>query len=744
MRTFVPVIILLHFPNGMNTKTNSCSAVRRLIGIFKGFVRRNLSLSITIAAAVLLELLLGVMYFSAQSNIQDLAIKYFERETKVSSLRVSSYMWRAEVAVQNTSWVVHRNLHHPDSMFTLVTHLVKHSPVMSGAGIMFTPYYYPEKGRLYEPYAYRDKDGNIKQQQVASDKHDYLNREIYNVSITRDTVHWCEPYKDYFDSTRLSTTYSAPVYDDSDSIVAVIFADLAIDGLKTVIDFKNVYPSTRTFLFSKAGHLLVGDGTPFFGNVNEIKKNDKDNEDYVTMTDEKGERIYLFYHSVGGPAKWTLVKVCYERDILSKIRRVRTTLFLVVIASLLIMSILVIRTKRNQERFHAVNAEKARIDNELRVANEIQQSMLPHQHLNRDDVEIHGFLLPAREVGGDLYDYYISNDKLFFCIGDVSGKGAASAMLMAVISSMFRAFSAHENNPAHIMQSINGAICRNNEANMFATLFIGILDLPTGMLHYCSAGHDHPVMLSSEPHELECIPHLPVGTFDDVEYGVQQVRMEADTTLFLYTDGVTEARNALRRQFGLPRTIDALRECIAQHSHPEDIIHTVSSHLSQFVAGAPQSDDITMLAIRFAPQQSVTTLSESLTLTNDIAQVTLLSSFMKSVIDKLHIADFDARQLRLAVEEAVVNVMEYAYPQDTQGDVMLHVCSDGTNVQVTITDNGAPFDPTASREVDITLPVEQRQVGGLGILLLRKTLDHIHYERKNNQNILTLTKLINL
>ena len=279
---------------------------------------------------------------------------------------------------------------------------------------------------------------------------------------------------------------------------------------------------------------------------------------------------------------------------------------------------------------------------------------------------------------------------------------------------------------------------------MFATLFIGILDLPTGMLHYCSAGHDHPVMLSSEPHELECIPHLPVGTFDDVEYGVQQVRLEADTTLFLYTDGVTEARNTLRRQFGLPRTIDALRECIAQHSHPEDIIHTVSSHLSQFVAGAPQSDDITMLAIRFAPQRSGTTLSESLTLTNDIAQVTLLSSFMKSVIDKLHIADFDARQLRLAVEEAVVNVMEYAYPQDTQGDVMLHVCSDGTNVQVTITDNGAPFDPTASREVDITLPVEQRQVGGLGILLLRKTLDHIHYERKNNQNILTLTKLINL
>ena len=269
-------------------------------------------------------------------------------------------------------------------------------------------------------------------------------------------------------------------------------------------------------------------------------------------------------------------------------------------------------------RLAEVKAEQERIQSELRIARNIQMSMVPAVFPKLEGLDMSAFMNPAKEVGGDLYDYFIRDEKLFFCIGDVSGKGVPSAMVMSVILSMFRAFSAHENNPAHIMQAVNEASCRGNDSNMFVTMFIGVLDLPTGRLRYCDAGHDAPFIMVNGPlgqrplatngtqewSMLDVIPHLPVGVFEDVKYGMQETQMKPDSTIFLYTDGLTEAKNHKRKQFGINR----VGEVLAANSQlpPQQLLEAITNKVHEFVGDAEQSDDLTMMAVHYTPKDCQT------------------------------------------------------------------------------------------------------------------------------------------
>jgi sigma-B regulation protein RsbU (phosphoserine phosphatase) len=342
-------------------------------------------------------------------------------------------------------------------------------------------------------------------------------------------------------------------------------------------------------------------------------------------------------------------------------------------------------------------------------------------------------------VGGDLYDFYIRDEKLFFCIGDVSGKGAPAAMVMSVIHSLFRAFSAHENNPAHIMQSVNEVSCEGNDACIFVTFFIGVLDLPTGRLRYCDAGHDAPIILKDgKLSNVDALPHIPVGLFDDVKYGVQETQLEPDSTLFLYTDGLTEAKDIKHKLYGLER----IQKTLAANSQlqPQQLLEAVTASVHAFVGEAQQSDDLTMLVIHYTPKRYESTLTETLVLKNDVHEVAKFSTFIKSVLEKLNVEKSLARSLRLAIEEAVVNVIDYAYPAGQTGDVEVCVMSDGETMKTVITDSGVAFDPTAKEKADTSLSAEDRQIGGLGILLVRELMDTINYERIDGQNVLTLIK----
>ena len=719
-------------------------------------VRHNLPLTLIIGAALLLELTSGVLYYSAQNIIHRTVEKLIEREMNAIYLCIRNKLTKVEVTVDNMAWVVADDLEDPDWMYSITRLLVENNPSILGCTVCFVPDYFPQKGRWFEPYAVRRADGTVETMQLGSAEHDYVKMDFYTEAMAKNGGNWCEPYLDKDGARAMVTTYSVPVHDEKGKTVGVVGADIALDWLEEVVEEGKFYKSTQRFIVTEKGHLLAGKDSKLFQMVRQLIKADEDKVSYETITDEKGNERHVYFHPVGGNTNWILVSIQNDKEVFSKLGKIRTTLLLPVLAGLILIGFIVWRTSRNLERLRKVKAEKERIGGELRVASEIQQSMLPHSQIQHADVDIFGSLVPAREVGGDLYDYYIRDEKLFFCIGDVSGKGAPSAMVMGVIHSLFRAFSTHENNPARIMQAINEVSCQGNESNIFVTMFIGVLDLPTGRLRYCDAGHDAPIVLRSQETgdrsqeigdrsqesvvHIPVEPHLPVGVFEDVKYGVQETQLKPDSTLFLYTDGLTEAKDAGRKQFGLKRVEEVLRaDCPIQ---PRQLIETITRQVHQFVGDAQQSDDLTMLAIHYTPKHFESILTETLLIKNDVHEVSKFSAFMKSVMEQLNIEKHLAHKLRLAVEEAVVNVIDYAYPAGIEGDIEIRFLSDGETLKTVIIDSGVAFDPTAKEKADTSLSIEDRQIGGLGILLVRELMDSINYERADGQNFLTLIKKI--
>ena len=389
-------------------------------------------------------------------------------------------------------------------------------------------------------------------------------------------------------------------------------------------------------------------------------------------------------------------------------------------------------------------AQKASIESDLRIASGIQMGMLPEQfptREDRDDVELYASLTPAKEVGGDLFDFYFRDEKLFFCIGDVSGKGVPASLFMAVTRSTFRTVSGHESMPDRIVTIMNKTIADMNKNHMFVTLLVGVLDLPTGRLHYCNAGHDAPLLIGAGVGELPCDPNIPVGFMPTWKYSLQEARIFTGTTILLFTDGLTEAMNADYEQFQMERVNEVANRALSnQQQSPRQLIAQMTDAVHEFVGDAEQSDDLTMMAIQYIKQQSDVKMRKSIVLPNDTQEVPRLNAFVDEVCKSVGFDEGKTMEIKVAVEEAVVNVMNYAYPPEQRGDVTIEAASNDIRLKFTIIDSGKPFDPTVQNEVDTTLSAEARSIGGLGIHLIRQNMDSINYERVDNLNVLTLRK----
>jgi sigma-B regulation protein RsbU (phosphoserine phosphatase) len=255
------------------------------------------------------------------------------------------------------------------------------------------------------------------------------------------------------------------------------------------------------------------------------------------------------------------------------------------------------------EQLTKTTAEKATIESELNIAHTIQMSMLPKTfppYPERNDVDIYGQVMPAKAVGGDLFDFYIRDEKLFFCIGDVSGKGVPASMFMAVSRSLFRNISAHVPEPHIIARALNDSMSEGNDMNMFVTMFVGVLNLQTGVLRYCNAGHDSPLLIGQGVGLLPCDANLPIGVMPDWEFTVQEAVIAPQTTIFLFTDGLNEAENEYHQQFGDEQIMTIAEEDLAKGmNQPMPLIQRMSAAVRFFAGTAEQSDDLTMLAIQY-------------------------------------------------------------------------------------------------------------------------------------------------
>ena len=257
------------------------------------------------------------------------------------------------------------------------------------------------------------------------------------------------------------------------------------------------------------------------------------------------------------------------------------------------------------EDLKATTASKAAIENELKVAHNIQMSMLPKifpPYPERKDIDIYGMLTPAKAVGGDLFDFYIRDEKLFFCIGDVSGKGVPASLVMAVTRSLFRNVSSHSSEPGQIATALNKALSEGNETNMFVTFFVGVLNLADGNLLYCNAGHEAPLLVGKGIGVLPCDANLPLGIMSDWSFTQQQVTIYPQTVIFLFTDGLSEAEDADHMQFGEERILAVAEKVLSQQQlQSQTFIDEMADAVNHFVGDAEQSDDLTMLALQYKP-----------------------------------------------------------------------------------------------------------------------------------------------
>jgi serine phosphatase RsbU (regulator of sigma subunit) len=277
---------------------------------------------------------------------------------------------------------------------------------------------------------------------------------------------------------------------------------------------------------------------------------------------------------------------------ISQQRFIGVTIALVI----LIISFLIYAWLRH--RMAEMRAKQERIDSELRIAREIQMSMVPSKFPKREGLDMYAMMTPAKEVGGDLYGYILQRDKLYFCVGDVSGKGVPASLFMAQVTRLFRTLAAQKMMPDEICTRMNDALSgEDNERCMFVTFFIGLLDIPTGHLIYCNAGHNYPVINVGDDQcaFLKMETNMPIGPMPGMPYVGGEIDSIKGKPLLIYTDGLNEAENNERKLLGNERMLDILRKSKAGNAR--ELIESLAAEVEQHREGAEPSDDLTMMAI---------------------------------------------------------------------------------------------------------------------------------------------------
>ena len=385
----------------------------------------------------------------------------------------------------------------------------------------------------------------------------------------------------------------------------------------------------------------------------------------------------------------------------------------------------------------------ARIDKELEYAKQIQLSALPTNFPENEEYGIYAEMIAAKEVGGDFYDFYkLSDTTVAFLAADVSGKGIPAAMFMMTAKTIIKDLAESGMAVNDIFTKANEKLCENNESGMFVTAWMGILDLTTGNVQFANAGHNPPLLKRADGsfEYLKTRAGFVLAGMEGVCYRTNEITLNEGDRLFLYTDGVPEATNAENKLYGEDRLLSFMNQNASMEA--TELLPSLKTNIDEFVGEAPQFDDITMLMFDYKPKKG----GEHMTNKTFPAKTEFLNDFLGFVdqfLDSVECPMKIQTAICVALEEVFVNVAHYAYPNG-EGDMSLYLGFDDQSRDITfrMTDKGVPFDPLKKPDPDITLSAEDREIGGLGIFITKKTMDSLTYAYENGENILTMTKKI--
>jgi len=380
------------------------------------------------------------------------------------------------------------------------------------------------------------------------------------------------------------------------------------------------------------------------------------------------------------------------------------------------------------------NQIKLQTAKELKMATDIQLAAIPNVFPPFPDemsFDIWASMDTAKEVGGDFYDFYFTgSDRVLFLVADVSGKGVPAAMFMMRAKALIKSVAQTGKQIGQVFEEANDALCEGNSSNTFVTVWAGELNVRTGHVSYVNAGHNPPIVrLGGKVEYLRSRPSLVLGAMAGARYRVQELQLEPGDAIYLYTDGIVEQHNAAGELYGEDRLIETVSGCAKRR---DGLLSTVIDDVRRHAAGAEQADDCTQLVLRYRGQPD-TFSGEYRPTMEDLAKASAdLAKALEGVPDDC------ANIMMVASDEIFANIVRYSGATDWTLTVERTHHPDG--VRLVITDNGKPFDPLSHRDPDTTLCADEREVGGLGILIVKKTMSPVTYRRNNNRNILTMGK----
>ncbi|MBF0318364.1 MAG: SpoIIE family protein phosphatase [Nitrospirae bacterium] len=375
------------------------------------------------------------------------------------------------------------------------------------------------------------------------------------------------------------------------------------------------------------------------------------------------------------------------------------------------------------------------------LAREIQMNMLPVDFSSicgNSDAEVYAFISAAADVGGDFYDFFfIRENVLCFAIGDVSGKGVPAALFMAVAKTLFSSIAREGASPGQILHRLNQELSRANEMMMFVTIFVGILDTVSGAFIYSNGGHNSPYILNCDGtiETLAAAAGPAVGLMNTAHYTEDMATLKRDSIMFLYTDGIDEAKDKTGRMFTVPRLEDVLRNIAADSL--QGVSDKVLSEVAGFTAGAPQSDDITILSVRLngglSKGRTYVTSVEC-----EIKSIPVILNILGEVLQDQGYDNHFSFDVKVAVDEACTNIINYSCTGN--GKIEISIENNNRAFIVAIKYPGQRFAPDDASTPDIDSPLEQRRIGGLGIFFMKQLMNKIDYVHTNGVNVLTMTK----
>lgn len=718
--------------------------------------------------------------------------------------RVDYNFSKIEETLSLTASEARSSLNRESDIMPFVKKMVTTDSLIMGGCIAVVPDALPHlgKGQIME-YVSRDITGVWKEKHLGDSIYDYTTMPWYTDVVRTGKAQWSEPYFDDMGGDVLMLTYSYPLLDSEGKVIAVMTADVSIDdltkeihrlnpidnGYAFIIDKDNIfitYPDKSKVLSEDIGSYAKEKGWKL---VSVLDKEKFDGREDTFHLRADGDDL-LFVYRPFGHSDWKICSVSPYSAIMSSLDLVTFKAIILLLVGLLILAVLIriimvysmrplgkltaaaasissgnldvklpemkssdeigrlnnafsgmqMSLREQMKRLVDTTKAKERIESELNIAKSIQMGLVPHTFSPFPEckgLELYAMLKSAREVGGDLYDFFIRDSKLFFTIGDVSGKGVPASLFMAVTRTLIRISANKSDSPKEIVATINDTIVKDNEECMFVTMFVGVLHLDTGELHFCNAGHNPPLITDSEGVRfMTGAENIPVGVLGGFEYKEESTCLNAGQTLLLYTDGLTEAENSEKELYGDERMIALLSK--NADCSPKEMIERLKESVAEFTTGVDQSDDLTMLCLRldltpetiktFAFENTMSSVGEIPAITDYLATRFCLD---KETRDKIN----------LIIEEALVNVINYAYPQGDSGKIELQIKHDALHDSLIfqISDSGKPFDPTAAADVDTRASLEDRQIGGLGIFLIQSLSDSVAYTRADGQNILSIT-----